>query len=362
MPNWINFAELRARVSLEDVIVRYYKIDNLKRDGQKLVGPCPVHGGDSPRAFHVDLEKNVWHCFSKCQRGGNQIDFVSLKENIGVREAALRLQAFFLEGTGPAPTASASTPAPKATPTPAATPTTPPATPKPEHLKENEDDNPILDVKLDLKGDHPHLIEDRRLKLETTKHFGVGYCSRGIMRGLITIPIHEAEGNLVAYAGRRLKPADIREFGKYKLPKGFKKERVLYNYHRAREHAAEGLILVEGFFSVLKLHEAGFQNVVAAMGCEVSDHQAAILARAVEVIVLFDGDAAGRIGADAARAKLAPHTKVRIVRLPEGKEPDDLPQRALRWIVNGMKALNLAEVAFAFHGDATQASSDTPTN
>ena len=45
---------------------------------------------------------------------------------------------------------------------------------------------------------------------------------------------------LVAYAGRRLKPSDIREFGKYKFPKGFKKERVLYNLHRAKEHQKDG--------------------------------------------------------------------------------------------------------------------------
>ena len=63
---------------------------------------------------------------------------------------------------------------------------------------------------------------------ETVEHFGIGYCSRGIMRGTIAIPIHDEEGQLVASAGRRLKPSDIREYGKYKLPKGFKQERVLY--------------------------------------------------------------------------------------------------------------------------------------
>ena len=64
-------------------------------------------------------------------------------------------------------------------------------------------------------------------------HFGVGYCSRGIMRGCIAIPVQDEDGALVAYAGRRLKASDIKEYGKYKLPKGFRKEFVLYNYHRA---------------------------------------------------------------------------------------------------------------------------------
>src|SRR5690242_2037490 len=137
MAEWINFAEIRSRVSLEDVIVRYYGLTTLKRDGNKLVGPCPVHGGDSPRAFHADLDKNVWHCFSRCQKGGNQLDFVAAKEQIGIREAALRLHAFFVTGTGaparPAPQAQRAAPDPApvgvSTPTPAAgVATTPSAT------------------------------------------------------------------------------------------------------------------------------------------------------------------------------------------------------------------------------------------
>src|SRR5438132_388785 len=82
------------------------------------------------------------------------------------------------------------------------------------------------------------------LKLETCQLFGVGWCARGIMRGCIAIPIHDEDGDLVAYAGRRLKPSEIREYGKYKFPKGLKKERILYNLHRAKAHQAkQGLIL-----------------------------------------------------------------------------------------------------------------------
>ena len=314
MPNWINFAELRARVSLEDVIVRYYKIENLKRDGNKLVGPCPIHQGDSPRAFHADLDKNVWHCFSKCQKGGNQLDFVAMKENVGIRDAALKVQAFFVGGTPP-PTAPlpaiSMTPRPpaKAAPTTtasAAAAGAAPAATSPSSKSDEDDGNPTLDVKLDLKSDHPHLLDERKLKEETVKRFGVGYCSRGIMRAMIAIPVHDEDGDLVAYAGRRLKPSDVREFGKYKLPKGFKKDRVLYNFHRAKHLAhSDGLILVEGFFSVMKLHEVGFENVVAPMGCELSDYQVKLLATAAEVIILFDGDEAGRKGAAAAAEKLA---------------------------------------------------------
>lgn len=347
MPNWVNFADIRKRVSLEDVLLRYYRIDNLKRDGTKLSGPCPVHNGDSPRSFHVELDKNIWHCFSKCQGGGNQLDLVAKKENISIRDAALRLQAFFSVETGDRTesvhthrTESVHRHRRSSEPRKESSP--------PKQKAEEPEANQPLTIQLALKSDHPHLLNDRGLKLATTDHFGVGYCSRGILRGMIAIPIHDEEGELVAYAGRRLKPVDIREFGKYKLPKGFRKELVLYNLNRAKEYQKEsGLILVEGFFSVLKLYEAGLPNVVASMGCELSDEQARLLADAKDVIVLYDGNEAGYVGAARAKEKLAPLVPVRIVKLEADTEPESYSPQALRWLVNGLSRLDIEEITFS---------------
>ncbi len=338
--NWVNFADIRKRISLEDVLLKFYRLDNLTRDGNKLIGPCPVHNGDSPRAFHADLDKNVYHCFSKCQGGGNQLDLVAKKEDIGIRDAALKLQAFFLGGNQ---TAVSSAPR-----TEQAASVAKPTTLSPEKDDEAAASNPPLDIKLDLKPDHPHLLEERQLKVETAQHFGVGYCTRGIFRGMIALPIHDEEGELVAYAGRRLKPQDIREHGKYKFPKGFRKELVLYNLHRAKAHQKEhGLILVEGFFSVAKLFEAGLPNVVASMGCELSDQQARLLAEAKEVFILYDGNEAGYAGAEKAKEKLLPLVPVRVVKLEAGTEPENFSPQALRWLVNGMSRLDLGEIAFS---------------
>ena len=392
MPDWVNFKEIRERVSLEDVLFRYYKIESLTRQpalsagsGGKVVGPCPVHGGDSPRAFNADLSRNLWHCFSRCKGGGNQIDFVAKKEGISIREAALRLQAFFLVGGQPprvAPSAAATpssggSPLPRGAdadhgadaisdggasrskleadrgsrvPSASATPLAPRAPPASTASASSPppEKTPPLGVRLNLKREHPHLITERGIKVETLETFDVGYCSKGIMRGLVCFPIHDEEGQLVAYAGRRLRPTDIATYGKYKFPKGFRKELVLYNLHRVQEQMkTDGVILVEGFFSVLALHQAGLTNVVAAMGSELSHHQAELLASASDVIVLFDGDPAGNAGADLARDRLAAQgTVVRVARLPEGTQPDALSPKALRWLLNGMRALDLAEVSF----------------
>ena len=170
-----------------------------------------------------------------------------------------------------------------------------------------------------------------------------------MMRSCIAFPIHNEDGELVAYAGRRLKPQDAKIYGKYKLPKGFHKQLVLYNLHRAKAEIAEhGLILVEGFFAVLKLYEWGFKNVVACMGTELSNEQIALIESITpkDIIVLFDGDDAGRLGAFEAADRLASIGTVHIADLPDGLGPDDLSPDQFAWLMDGLTRLNCSHIAF----------------
>lgn len=349
MGDWIDFAEIRTRVSLETVLLEMYGLgERLKRSGRKLIGPCPIHSGaNNPRAFQADLEKNVWYCHTGCRRGGNVIDFVAAVEKLPIRDAALKLHARYLAGSTP----TTAVPSAPSVPTPAA-PSTPTATLEEGESTSTEEGsaNPPLALRLTLSHDHPHLLKHRGLSIETTKLFDVGYCARGLLRGMIAIPIRDEDGDLVAYAGRRLKFADINTHGKYRFPKGFRKELVLYNLDRAKALAAErGLIVVEGFFSVLSLYEAGIENVVAAMGCSLSEAQADLLAEmASSVTLLFDGDDSGRAGAEEARSRLAPRVPTCVIRLPDGFKPDSVPSKALRWAANGTHALDLSDLAFGF--------------
>jgi DNA primase len=353
MSQWVDFAELRAKISLEDVLFRFYGITGLTRDGNKLTGPCPAHGGDNPRAFHADLSRNIWKCFTRCGRGGNQVDFVVVREKITVREAALKLHAHFIAGkpeTSPAaPNARAD--GEKALEKLATGTVT---------AREKDSPRPVnraLNLRLALRHDHPHLLEERKLALKTAETFGVGYCAKGTLRGSIAIPIHDENNVLVAYAGRRLSKESIEEHGKYVFPKGFRKDVLLYNYPAAKRAAQEivgegrragGIILVEGFFTVLRLYEAGFRNVVAVMGCELSDAQADLAAAFGEVVLLFDGDEAGQKGSASAKEKLKDKAIVREIHLPPGVKPDELDAKALRWALNGIRALNLEELSFRF--------------
>ena len=65
--------------------------------------------------------------------------------------------------------------------------------------------NPPLTFSLNLKPDVPFLLEEKKLDLETIEELGIGWCNKGILNGRIAIPIHDANGQCVAYVGRRFK-------------------------------------------------------------------------------------------------------------------------------------------------------------
>jgi DNA primase len=320
---WIDFNELKRRVPIRDVLARYGFLEKLqeKKPG-KLVGACPIHGGSNRTSFHADTGKNVFHCFSQCG-GGNVLDMVMKIEDCTIREAGEKLADWFdlaFERR------KEEEPKPASRPTPGSKATT-------AHAKERL--NPPLERPLaSLNPDHPYLVE-RGLTVPTIKEFGLGYCTRGIMRGRIAIPIHDEEGELIAYAGRAGDDALSDEKGKYRLPDGFHKAHVLYNMHRAREHAANGLIIVEGFFGAMRVCQAGFPGVVALMGSSLSEHQEELLVETTErLTLLLDGDEAGRACRRDIWKRLSSRLWLRNIPLEDGQQPDDLPQDQLRQLLS----------------------------
>jgi DNA primase len=85
---FVDFKTVKTAVSILKILDHYKLTDTFKRNGDRLPGPCPLHGGQSPTQFRVSLSKNCWNCFSECKHGGNILDFVSRKEGTSIREAA----------------------------------------------------------------------------------------------------------------------------------------------------------------------------------------------------------------------------------------------------------------------------------
>jgi DNA primase len=269
----------------------------------------------------VSLSKNCWICFGDCNGGGSIIDFVSRKEGVGIREAALQIQDWF-NVQPPNGNSSQLRDACLAAGTREPQVASSDVTARPEF-------NPPLRFTLrNLNPTHPYLA-NRGLAPATVREFGLGYCRLGRLAGRIVIPIHNGEGELVAYAGRWAgePPEDT---PKYLLLRGFRKSLEIFNLHRAKgEDPKAPLVVVEGYFACIKAWQAGVRRVVSPMGSMVSQRQIQLLIEAAgpegEVILAFDEDEAGRKGRREAQARLGQQVQVKLVRFAvEGTQPDHL--------------------------------------
>lgn len=323
---YVDFKTVKAAVSMSQIIDHYGLTERFKRHGDSLSGPCPLHDGQNPTQFRVSLTKNCWNCFGTCKGGGNALDFVARKEGVTVREAALKISEWFNLPLGEKPGAEGERkkqqpekPEAKAQPAP-----------KPTAAASDTGPNKPLGFALqNLDTAHPYLTE-RGLSEATIAEFGIGYCGKGSMTGRVVIPIHNRDGQIVAYAGRWPGTPPDEDTPKYRLPPGFRKAQEVFNLHRAtREPQDTPLYVVEGFFDCIWLWQHGIRRVVALMGSTLSPVQAALIQKAVtpdeRIVVMFDEDDAGREGREKAVARLSLHCFVRTHQFAaENQQPDSL--------------------------------------
>lgn len=305
MAGWIEFNAIKRTVPLLAVL-EHYRIGELRRSGKnRLRGRCPLHADAGRETFHADTAAQVFHCFS-CGAGGSVLDFVAAMEHCSVRRAAEKLLGW--QGRW----------------APADRVWEPTVTKKIESV-------PPLGFRLrgvDLR--HPYL-RARGIDDATAAEYEVGYyAGPGLMQHRLVIPIHDGAGRLVSYCGRSLDGSDPR----YKFPAGFAKSRFLFNLHRAMATGQTTVIVVEGFFDCLKVHQAGFRSVVSLMGSVLSKRQLELLVgRFTTVTLMLDGDRAGRQASFAITARLGQACRVRAVLLDDNAQPDQLSSHDVREIL-----------------------------
>jgi DNA primase len=315
---WVDFAAIKGSVDIEQVLEHYrVRLKRVRKDYLRGLCPLPTHGSAQSRAsFGVDTGRNVWACHSaSCcharqgKAGGNILDLVACMEACSIREAALRLRAWSdVSGETGLPDQLVS---------------------KGKRAGRSREELRRLSFTLPLQW-HPYL-EQRGIQQQTAAWFGAGYYGgSGFLRGRMVFPIHDERGELVAHVGRTM---DGRE-PRYLFPPGFRKSQVVFNLHRAVKSAARRggvAIVVEGFFDCLKVHQAGYGNVVALMGASVSDRQSELLNTYFrELVVMLDGDEAGR---RASRMLAARWPAAYLAWVPAGWQPDQLSSEEIERIL-----------------------------
>jgi DNA primase len=104
MGEYMDFKQVKAEVSVEAVAARY-GVALRRTNGSHERGKCPLPthpAGDDAKSFSVNVSKQVWICHSTAcakgrrgKRGGDVIELVSVMESCSLREAGLRLAAWY---------------------------------------------------------------------------------------------------------------------------------------------------------------------------------------------------------------------------------------------------------------------------
>jgi DNA primase len=337
-----NFAEtvrdtVRESADIVRVVSDYVA---LKGKGSRLSGLCPFHSEKTP-SFGVSRDKQFYFCFG-CKAGGDVFNFVQQIEHVTFPEA-VRIVAEKCGISIPEQTGFVD--------------------------KKEEERKQIFEIhekaasyfRKMLKTEEAvmarQVLEKRQIQMAFAERFGLGYAppsgllahlqprdplatglfaknDRGEVydrfRHRLMFPIWNERGKTIAFGGRALGEATAKYLNSAESPL-YTKSNVLYAMHLARDSAQKAgrMVVVEGYFDCLSLHQAGIENVVASCGTSLTEKQVALMARYVpEVVMNYDPDAAGQ---NAMRRSiellLAKDLRVRILKLPGGLDPDDFVRR-----------------------------------
>jgi DNA primase len=328
----------------------------LKKKGKEFVGICPFHDDKSP-SMTVSPAKQFYYCFS-CGAGGNSLKFLMELKRQSFSDVVLELARKY---SLPVETLDA---------------------PQQERLKEQLTRRDKIHRALALASGWfranlrspigaaalNYLQKDRGLNNGTIELFELGYAPNKWdalishlqqvenidincleMAGLVVarkggdgfydrfrerlmVPIHDRQGRIIGFGGRSLEGVEPKYLNSPET-EVFEKGKHLFGLDKASDpiRRADCAIVVEGYFDVIALHAAGVRHSVAALGTALGSQQITQLCRCCDsrrIVLNFDADGAGIRAAQRAigeveQQALQGQIELRILPLPEGKDPDD---------------------------------------
>jgi DNA primase len=215
-----------------------------------------------------------------------------------------------------------------------------------------------LQAKRDIRPDE--LVE---VGLASPSQRGRGVIDK--FRARVLFPIRDQNGHAVGLGGRLLEGEGPKYLNSPATPL-FDKSRTLYLIDKAKGPIRRSgqAVIVEGYTDALMAHQAGFDNVVASLGTALTPNQIGLLTRYANRIALaYDVDAAGEkagtLGVTALTGLIGGLQRddsgvkledVRVVRLPDGKDPDEVVRESpADWEAGIAKAKPLVEYLIDHH-------------
>ncbi len=373
-------AEVKNKLMVVDVVGESV---SLKKAGTTYKGLCPFHGEKTP-SFVVTPQRETWHCFG-CGLGGDIFSFVMQRDGVTFPEAlrtlAQRAGVEIDERTKreDAHKARLRQVLDSAIAFYHAVLTNSKAgTSALEYLHERGfTDETIATYQLGwAPGGWDQmtraLATKRDVRPEELVEVGLAsprQSGRGGVydkfRARVIFPIRDQNGHAVGMGGRLLEGDGPKYLNSPATPL-FDKSRTLYPIDKAKGpiRKAGQAVIVEGYTDALMAHQAGFDNVVASLGTALTPGQVALITRyASRIALAYDVDAAGekagtlgvtslagligQLQGDTSGVKLE---DVRVVRLPDGKDPDEVVRESpAAWEAAIAKAKPLVEYLIDHH-------------
>ena len=360
---------VRDAVDIVDIAREHTR---LSKAGSRHKGLCPLHKEKTP-SFSVDPAQGLFYCFG-CGRGG---DAIRLHELLTGDDFPAAIEALAQRYGIPLPTRAAR-----------------------RSGKAEIDLEAALQAAQEffaarLTGSARRYLEERQVPPESIELAGIGYApdswtslldeltpeiplaaleAAGLVgrsqksgkpydrfRHRLMFPIRAASGRLLGFGGRAMGDDKAKYINTAETER-FNKGHLLYALDRSRRAIRDrsAAFLVEGYFDVLGAEVAGIDWAVASMGTALTEHQARLLARyADEVVVGYDGDEAGeRAFRRALPLLLAAGLTVRRARFVAGHDPDSLrleagPEALVELVEHAPDAVSL-ELARLIPADAHQ--------
>lgn len=334
--------EVLARTDIATFIGSYV---SLRKRGNDLVGLCPFHSERTP-SFHVHPDRGFFKCFG-CGAGGDVITFLSRLDNLPFADAVRLLASrcgveLEPEKPGDARRRSEREAIYHANEVATAFFERMLREPSGAHAREycerrGLDAAAIAKFHIGYAPNEWNALSDelRRENVDFELAAKAGLLKRGergfydFYRDRLMIPTYANTGEIIAFGGRALGDAEPKYLNTSTTPV-YTKGRHLYAMNLARRAAAaeRALIVVEGYLDCIALHQAGFENAVAALGTSFTEDQVRELQKVADGVYLcFDADTAGEAAASKAietAMNVFTHAgvSVRIVVLPPGADPD----------------------------------------
>ena len=125
----------------------------------------------------------------------------------------------------------------------------------------------------------------RNINEDSMEHFELGYSDK---QDMVTVPLHSPDGMPVGIIGRSV------EGKRFKNSDNLPRSLTMFNLHRAKKLSAT-IIVCESSFDAIRIHQAGYPNVVATLGGGISKQNVQNLNRySSSIIIATDTDEAGR--------------------------------------------------------------------